>query len=213
MPVYRMLNTEFETRDLFIYFHVDTQEVRILTIKPDDNSEEIVESCVLPEALFRMQHRWLGNLNTSNEIPNGVRAEVAGEFKTSGDAAEHLLNVTKVRDERTLPLKIREDFAVFHLIRKKVRENVEHELEEREWIRSFWGVEEAEERSESPILFSDNSSTIFNTPPSQQRAIYGPPLPGQDWPVTPQNRVEIPMPQAPRSSRRRRYSEISEDSF
>ena len=53
----------------------------------------------MPEALFRMQHRWRGKLNTSNEIPNGVRAEVAGEFKTSVGASEHSLNVTVVRDE------------------------------------------------------------------------------------------------------------------
>ena len=28
-------NSEFETRELFTYFHVETKEVRILTIHPD----------------------------------------------------------------------------------------------------------------------------------------------------------------------------------
>ena len=40
-----------------------------------------------------------------------VRAEVAGEFKTSVGASEHSLSVTVVRDERALPLNIRKDFA------------------------------------------------------------------------------------------------------
>ena len=88
---------------------------------------------------------------------------------------------------------------------------------DRERIRSFWGVEEGDERSESPILFcdTDNSSTIFDTPPpsQQQRAIYGPSLPGQDWPVTPQQREETPMPEAPRPNRGRRYFQYTQDSF
>ena len=49
-------NSEFETRELFTYFHVETKEVRILTIHPDVMTVCRINTLTVGYVLLWIQH-------------------------------------------------------------------------------------------------------------------------------------------------------------
>ena len=75
MPVYQVQIDEFRQRMLYFFLNTASNEVFILGQSLDTDSV-IVENCVIPETLFRMQHTWL-RLQLSYNLTNGSSVDVS----------------------------------------------------------------------------------------------------------------------------------------
>ena len=74
MPVYQVQIDEFRQRMLCFFLNTASNKVFILGQSLETDSD-IVENCVIPETLFRMQHTWLGS-ELSHNLTNGSSVDV-----------------------------------------------------------------------------------------------------------------------------------------
>ena len=195
MPVYQVKIDEFRQRMLYFFLNTASNEVFILGQSLETDSD-IVENCVIPETLFRMQLTWLGS-QLSHNLTNGSSVDVNSDVVfTTYQANANLqpaYQMQIVDDVANLPFVIRQQFAAFQLSRKEVRPNFEHERQEREAVYFYWGVNANDLEFGSPSIFPEEEVTN-NYPPG-----YGPPL-GEDWPNSDDEEAEVLVPETPEQS-------------
>ena len=154
---------------------------------------DIVENCVIPEILFRMQHTWLesqSSYNLTNGSWVGVNSDVVFTTYQANANLQPACQKQIVDDVAKLPFVIRERFAAFQFYRKEVRPNIEHERQETDAAYIYWGVDANDLEFGSPSIFTEEEVTS-NYPPG-----YGPPL-GEDWPNSDGEQSEVLVPETP----------------
>ena len=195
MPVYQIQIDE--SRQRMLYFFLNTASNEVFTLGQSlDTDSDIVENCVIPQTLFRMQHTWLGS-QLSHNLTNGssvdVNSDVAFTTYQANANLQPAYQLQIVDDVTNLPFVIRQQFAAFQLSRKDVRPNFEHERQESEAVYIFWGVNANDLEFGSPSIFPEEEVTN-NYPPG-----YGPPL-GEDWPNSDDEEAEVLVPETPEQS-------------
>ena len=129
MPVYQVQIDEFCQRMLYSFLSTASNEVFILG-QSLDTDNDLVEKCVIPKTLFRMQPTWLGSQSNHN-LTNGSSVDVNSDVVFTSYQAnanrEPGYQIQFVDDVANLPFAIRQQFAAFQLSRKEVRPNLEQE--------------------------------------------------------------------------------------
>ena len=193
MPVYQVQIDEFRQGLLYFFLNTASNEVFVLGQSLDTESD-IVENCVIPETLFRMQHTWLGS-QLSHNLTNGSSVDVNSDVVfTTYQANANLQPAYQMQivNVANLPFVIRQQFAALQLSRKEVRPYFEHERQEREAVYIYWGVNADDLEFGSPSIFPEEVTN--NYPPD-----YGPPL-GKDWPNSDDEKAEVLVPETPEQS-------------